>query len=263
MSIYPSVAEKRQISDPDQIRIEKYHQQEKWLYLEQFSLFWGQNKSNLIPTSAHNRVVIEWVFSWFEGYKLSTSTHICTSILFIQQYTHNPPKALLSGCCSPCVRRRVNITQHLRDNKAPGLFRTPALSLCPQSGSTGPNRARLWALMSLRLSWRCPNWQRDGPMRSWHQPGGQPGVRPRYTMPCKTVPTQGSWEIETAWGNERQQLCLPVVELVPWRESTKGEQPRQLWHPDISHSATCCMGAVPHCKCTSFRLEKHNFNINM
>lgn len=119
----------------------------------------------------------------------------------------------------------------------------PALSQYPQSGSAEVNGARLWALMSLRQSKRCPNRQQDSPTLRWHQPGGQPGTRPYHTMPPHSMPNQGSWEIETAWGNERQQLCLPV-EPEPRREGTKEEHPCQLWHPDIYHSATCCTEMV-------------------
>lgn len=108
---------------------------------------------------------------------------------------------------------------------------------------------RLWALMSSRRSRRCPNRRRDSRMRSWQRRGGQTGVGPRRTMLHQTVPIQGSWEIETAWGNERQQRCLPV-EPQPWREGTKGEHPCQLWQHDISHSACYLL----HQSCASLEM---------
>lgn len=88
--------------------------------------------------------------------------------------------------------------------------------------------------MSLRQSKWCPNRQQDSPASRCHPPGGQPGTGPCRTMLPQTTPTQGSWEIETAWGNERQRRCLPV-EPEPWREGTKEDHPSQLWHPAVCY----------------------------
>lgn len=140
---------------------------------------------------------------------------------------------------------KVNITQGLRDNKAPHPFRMPALSLYPQSGSADPNRARLCVWHS------CPRGSPGDVLiineTVQHRAGVSlvDSLAPGHTMPRQNVPIQGLWEMKTAWGNERQQLCLPV-EPEPWKKGTKDAHPCQLWHPDISHSATCCTRVLLH-----------------